>query len=115
MELGTRVSRAPLEAGLTGAELPSEILAAHAEAVLGIVEKYHGRNVHVFGSCARGDDTYTSDVDLLFEAGPATGLAVLRAIQAEIEGLLGVEVDLVTFGSLRGAGGDQIRAEAVPL
>lgn len=94
---------------------PSEILAAHADEVIGIVEKHRGSNVHVFGSCARGDDTLTSDVDLLFEAGPDTGLAVLGAIQAEVEGLLEVEVDLVTFGSLRGASGDRIRAEAVPL
>ena len=94
---------------------PSEILAARADEVIGIVEKHRGSNVHVFGSCARGDDTLTSDVDLLFEAGPDTGLAVLGAIQAEVEGLLEVEVDLVTFGSLRGASGDHIRAEAVPL
>lgn len=43
---------------------PSVILAAHRAAVLGTAQRLGARNVRVFGSIARGEDTERSDIDL---------------------------------------------------
>ena len=74
------------------------------------------RNVRIFGSAARGEETAASDLDLLvdFDA-TRRGLLPLVGFAADVEALLGVAVDVSTLELLR----DQIRpivaGEAVPL
>ncbi|HEY8655269.1 MAG TPA: nucleotidyltransferase domain-containing protein [Candidatus Limnocylindria bacterium] len=57
----------------------------------------HGlRDVRVFGSVARGEETEASDVDLLVDLGPGRTLIDLIGFQQEAEQILGVRVDAVT-------------------
>lgn len=56
----------------------------------------------LFGSWARGEQTETSDIDLLVEVDPSIGLRFVT--QAErLEALLGREVDLVSHRAIKPA------------
>ena len=62
----------------------------------------HGvTNLQVFGSVARGQDRPDSDVDLLADLPPGMGLLGLGRLQAELEAILGSQVDLVPAGDLK--------------
>ncbi len=61
-----------------------------------VFEKYDFSKVGIFGSRARGDNQSDSDVDLLFSSkGNNFGYMEKQEIQEELEGILGVGVDLV--------------------
>jgi predicted nucleotidyltransferase len=79
-----------------------------------IVRRHHGRNVSLFGSVARGDETPTSDIDFLIEFEPGSSLFDLLHISEELEALLGIPVDVVSTGGLKERD-HHIRQEAVPL
>ncbi len=74
----------------------------------------HGiRHLALFGSVLRDDFTPESDVDVLveFEPGRTPGLAFF-AIQRELSGLLGRNVDLNTPGCLSPYFRDRVLTEA---
>jgi hypothetical protein len=76
----------------------------------------HGaRNVRVFGSVRRGEANNSSDLDLLVEMSEGRSLFDLVALGDELEEALGVEVDVVTEGSLSPYLRDRILSEAVAL
>lgn len=57
----------------------------------------HGlRDVRIFGSVARGEETEESDIDLLVDLEPGRTLIDLIGFQQEAERILGVKVDAVT-------------------
>ncbi|HWZ58805.1 MAG TPA: nucleotidyltransferase domain-containing protein, partial [Gemmatimonadaceae bacterium] len=72
-------------------------------------------NVRVFGSVARGTERPDSDIDLLVHMQPRRSLLDMGGLLMDLRDLLGVEVDLVSDGGLRGAEGERIRAECLPL
>lgn len=76
---------------------PSEALQRHRTEIRRIVESNHAANPRVFGSVLRGEDTETSDLDILVNAidGKTTLLSLAR-IQLAIEALTGVKVDVRT-------------------
>lgn len=90
------------------------VLETHREEILDIVRRHRGVNVSLFGSMARGEDTDSSDVDLLVEFEPDGSLFDLMEIQQSIEALLGVSVDVVSVGGLKPRD-SHILNEAVPL
>lgn len=59
-------------------------------------EKYSIKSLAIFGSYVRGDHTSASDVDLLVEFVITPGFAFIR-LADELEQLLGMKVDLLTF------------------
>ena len=62
----------------------------------------HGvRNLRVFGSVARGQDRPDSDVDLLADLPPGMGLLGSGRLQAELEAIVGGQLDLVPAGDLK--------------
>ena len=62
----------------------------------------HGvTNLRVFGSVARGTDRPDSDLDLLADVPPDMGLLGLGRVQAELEDIVGSQVDLVPAGDLK--------------
>jgi predicted nucleotidyltransferase len=71
------------------------ILASRRAEVTGIVDRYRGGRVTVFGSVATGSDGPDSDVDLLVEIPTDMGLMTLARMESEIVELLGVPVDVV--------------------
>ncbi len=83
-------------------------------AIIRIAAEHHASNVRVFGSVARGGTHAGSDLDLLVDMdGDASLLDQVRLRRALIE-LLGIEVDVVTSGSLEKRDA-AILAEAVAL
>jgi predicted nucleotidyltransferase len=72
-------------------------------------------NVRVFGSVARGEETATSDVDLLVEPSDATTLFDLAQFEIDMEALLERAVDVLSTRSLDPERDAQILAEAVQL
>ena len=94
---------------------PSELLDSHRKEICRMVEQNHVRNPRVFGSVLHGDDTGSSDLDLLVDPLPETTLLNLGALQIELEELLGMPVDVLTPGDLPSKFRDLVIREAVPV
>jgi hypothetical protein len=94
---------------------PSQALETHRSSVRRIVEAHQARNPRVFGSIARGEDTASSDLDLLVDTTESTSLFDLAAIELELERLIGIPVHVTTAGALRGALRERVLAEAEPV
>ena len=94
---------------------PSAALDAHRDSVRVIVSRHRVRNPRVFGSVVSGLDLESSDLDLLVDTTEQTTLFDLCRIQDEVEGLLGVRVDVVTPGDLPPTMRSRILQEAIPL
>lgn len=116
IERGTRkASGAMLGRILSAADYrPSLPLEAHAADLRKLAAAHGLSNLRVFGSTARGEDGFDSDIDLLVT--PATGVDLfdVAAFVVEAERLTGFPVDVVTDT------GDESRVaaierEAVPL
>ncbi len=90
-------------------------LRRHRRALIAMAERCDATNLRVFGSVARGEDSSSSDVDLLVDLGPRVGLFTLIGLEMEMEELLGVDVDLIPASGLKPGLRDQVLAEAVPL
>ena len=52
---------------------PSEALASNRAAIRQVVESHRARNARVFGSVLHGQDTDSSDLDILVDPTPETG------------------------------------------
>lgn len=63
----------------------------------------------------RGTDRDGSDLDLLVDALPGATLFDLGGLQAELEEMLGVQVDVLTPGDLPPSFRAQVLAEAAPV
>ncbi len=87
----------------------------HRKAILRTASRRRARNIRVFGSVARGEETATSDVDLLVDLDVGVGLLDLIGLERELAELLGVDVDVVPAQSLKPAIREQVLAEAVTL
>lgn len=94
---------------------PTIALDLKRSAVREAVSRFHTANPRVFGSVLHGDDREGSDLDLLVDALPGATLFDLGGLQAELEELLGVRVDVLTPGDLPPKFRQQVLAEAQPL
>jgi predicted nucleotidyltransferase len=94
---------------------PSAALALKRTAVREAMERFRTTNPRVFGSVVRGTDRDDSDLDFLVDALPGATLFDLGGLQAELEELLGVSVDLVTPGDLSPKFRQRVLAEAQPV
>lgn len=79
---------------------PSEALATHRKQIREIVSAHHASNARVFGSVAAGNDTDSSDLDILIDPMPEMTLFDIGAIRFKLKQLLGVPVDVLTPGAL---------------
>ncbi|WP_216093143.1 XRE family transcriptional regulator [Curtobacterium sp. UCD-KPL2560] len=86
-------------------------LAAVRDDLLAVVAECGASNPRLFGSVARGEDGPGSDVDLMVDLPPDSGIFCLLRIQDAAERLLGVRVDVADAAGLRGSA----LREAVPL
>lgn len=71
--------------------------------------------IRVFGSVARGEADEDSDLDLLVEVRPDTGLFALNAFAYEVEQLLQVPVQVATPNGVKARIRDRVLAEAVSV
>jgi len=67
------------------------------------------RNIRVFGSVARGDETANSDIDLLVELEPERTLIDLIGFQQDAQDILRVRVDAASPRFMK----RRVRARAV--
>jgi predicted nucleotidyltransferase len=77
--------------------------------------RYRIREMGVFGSYVRGEQTEGSDLDILVGLGEGIGLMELAGLQQDLSDALGVRVDLIMKGSLKRRIGRRILSEAVML
>lgn len=94
---------------------PSVALQTHRIAIRRIVEAHRASNPRVFGAVIHGNDTDSSDLDLLIDPTPDTTMMDIGAIRHELHQLLGVPVDVLTPRALPDAFRAQVIAEAVPV
>ncbi len=94
---------------------PSTALVERHAAVRDAATRFRTANPRVFGSVLHGTDKDGSDLDLLVDALPGATLFDLGGLQAELEQLLGVPVDVVTPGDLPSKIRHQVLTEARPV
>lgn len=108
LELELRVRKAP--SPLTRLTGPlGRKLRANLTEIKRLGAKAGVTNMRVFGSVARGTETARSDIDLLVDLKPHTGLFALLALRGELERLLQAGVDLVPADALK----DGVRQNAL--
>ncbi|MEA3642983.1 MAG: nucleotidyltransferase domain-containing protein, partial [Lamprobacter sp.] len=84
-------------------------------AIRQVVESHRARNARVFGSVLSGQDTDSSDLDILIDTTPETTLMDVAAIQVELQRLLGIPVDVVTPRALADNFRSRVLAGALPM
>lgn len=94
---------------------PSQALATHRDAIRRVVVSHRACNPRVFGSVIHGNDTDSSDLDILIDPTPETTLFDIGAIRHELLQLLGVPVDVLTPRALPEKFRAAVLAEAVPV
>lgn len=95
---------------------PSDALRLHRSEIRRVVEQNGALNPRVFGSVIHGDDTETSDLDLLVDPiDGRTTLSSLVRIKREIESLTGVTTDVLTPMALHERFRTAVLAEAEPV
>ena len=87
---------------------PSAALQTHRKEIRKIALSHRVTNVRVFGSVLRGEDSDTSDLDLLVDPTPETSMMDIGAIRHELKSLLGVEVDVLTPKALPDSFRDEV-------
>lgn len=105
----------PLLAKSVALMRPSELLQTHRVRVRQIVESHRAGNPRIFGSVMRGDDTESSDLDLLIDPTPETTLMDIGAIRFELSELLGIPVDVATPKALPERFRNEVLAMATPV
>ena len=76
-------------------------------------DKYFVKEIGIFGSVARGEQTAVSDVDVLVEFSKPVGFFAFLDLEDFLSRTLGKKVDLVTRRALKPAVKDQILKDAV--
>ena len=94
---------------------PSVALEAQRQAVRDAARRFRTANPRLFGSALHRTDHEGSDLDLLVDALPGTTLFDLGGLQAELESLLGVRVDVRTPADLPPRLRTRVLAEAQPV
>ena len=86
------------------------ILAEHKEE---LYQKYKIKEIGIFGSFARGEQSKESDVDIIVEFEEVPGLIKFIEIEEYLSKLLGRKVDLVRKPAIRKELKDKILKEVV--
>ena len=93
----------------------SPFVTANREEILRIAARHGVTAMRVFGSCAAGTATDTSDVDLLVSVGHDPSPWFPGGLVHDLEQLLGRRVDVVTERGLRPELREVVIANSVPL
>lgn len=95
---------------------PSQALTDEVRASLReVFTNYGAQNVRIFGSVARGTDRPGSDLDLMAVFNKGFSLFGLVQLIEELEGVVGVRVDVISDDEYPSATLVEARREAVPL
>lgn len=94
---------------------PSQKIQQHQQKIQELAQQFGIKNLRIFGSVAKGEDTENSDLDLLVQASPTTTLFDICGLQIELEELLNLKVDVVTDNSLPLRFKGEVMHYAIPL
>ena len=78
-----------------------------------ICEIYRITKIGIFGSYTRGDETETSDIDILVDYETAPTLIMLVELRDYLSQLFGIKVDIVTKNGLKPRIRERVLAEVV--
>jgi len=90
-----------------------EILKILKKEVPCLKEKFKVKSIGIFGSCVRGEQTKTSDIDMLVEFEAPVGFFKFIELENHLSEKLGAKVDLVTPDALKPLIKPHILEEAV--
>lgn len=94
---------------------PSGNLKKNKNKILKLAEKYGAKNIRVFGSVARGEAEWLSDIDLLVDMEPDRSLLDMGGFLSEAQKILGCRVDVFTEKMLRKRIRTTVLKEAIKL
>ena len=66
-------------------------------------DKYHIKDIGIFGSTARGEEKNDSDIDLLVEFSEPIGFFDFIRLENYLSSMLGAKVDLISRRALKAA------------
>jgi uncharacterized protein len=92
-----------------------EIIAQLRRVQPDLRRRYPIRELGIFGSNVRGEQTQDSDVDILVNLDDGIGLLELAGLQHDLSEALGARVDLVMRDAIRRGVAQRILSEAVML
>ena len=72
------------------------ITEAQKNIIVNTIMPFHPLRIGIFGSVARGENTESSDIDILYQLKDAVGLFNLIRIKDNLEEKLNKKVDLVS-------------------
>lgn len=78
----------------------------------GLQRRFPIKELALFGSVSRGDDSANSDIDILVEFNGPVGMGFIR-LAHELQELLGRKVDLVSRGGIKPGYFDAIRQDLI--
>lgn len=90
-------------------------VSSQSDALYRALRPLGATRIRVFGSVARGDDSESSDIDLVVDTSTAVSMFDLLRMQREAEAVLGRSVDLVPLDGLKPAVAAAVEREAVAL
>jgi hypothetical protein len=90
-------------------------LRRRRRAILDAARRRGATNVRVFGSVARGEDTASSDVDILVDLAHGVGVVGLVGLERELSEILNRPVDVVPAAGLKPAVANHVANEAIAL
>ncbi|MBI5783238.1 MAG: nucleotidyltransferase family protein [Gammaproteobacteria bacterium] len=90
-------------------------IRAKKQQIESIARHYGIRDIRIFGSVARGEETHRSDVDMLVEGNHILTIPELCGVQDELSKLLGKRVQVVEKPELSRYVRDRVLREAVAL
>lgn len=88
------------------------ILAEHKEE---LQKKYKIKKVGIFGSFVRGEQKKASDLDILVDFKEVPDLLKFIELERYLEGLLGINIDLVRKQAVRKELRERILSEVTPI
>lgn len=78
-------------------------------------EKFKVKDIGIFGSYTRGEQTENSDLDVLVEFGERVGFFKFLELEEYLEELLNLKIDLVSRKALKHRIGQNILKEVVMI
>lgn len=93
----------------------AELRNTRRDEILRLAASYGAHNVRVFGSLTRGEQTPSSDIDLLVDLEEDRTLMDLGGLLMDLQALLHARVDVATTDMLRPKVRERALADAVPL
>ena len=86
-----------------------------SQLILPTLKKHDVIRASLFGSLVRGEETATSDIDLLVQFKKGKSLLDLVGLELALKDQLNQKVDVLTFASLNHLIKDRVLKEQVPI